>query len=233
MTLPSLIWGSPHWLAGALALLVLAAAVLLWSYARAEARGPVRIACAVLKTLAFSVLAISLLEPLLSGTQPKRGANAFVVLADNSQSLLIRDDDATRTRGERVRDALRGESAWKTRLSQDFDVRNYVFDSHLRAVDNFDSLKFDGVGTALTTSLSGLSKRFRGLPLAGVLLFTDGNRTDLGDIDWSQMPPIYPVVPRAGRRQGRGRERALDHSDKLRIGPRGRPRRRGCGGLRG
>jgi len=199
MTLPSLIWGSPHWLAVVLALLALAALVLLWSYARAEARGPVRIGCAVLKTLAFSALAISLLEPLLTGTQPKRGANAFVILADNSQSLKIRDDDATRTRGERVREALQGESAWKARLGQDFDVRNYVFDSHLRAVDNFDALTFDGVGTALTTSLSALSKRFRGLPLAGVLLFTDGNRTDLGDIEWSQVPPvpIYPVVPRA------------------------------------
>ena len=25
--------------------------------------------------------------------------------------------------------------------------------------------------------------------------FTDGNRTDLGDLDWSGLPPIYPVVP--------------------------------------
>ncbi len=198
MTLPSLIWGSPQWLAAAIGLLALAAVVLLWSYARAEARGPLRIGCTVLKTLAFSALAFSLLEPLLTGTRPRRGANAFVILADNSQSLLIRDDDATRTRGERVREALRGESVWKTRLGQDFDVRNYVFDSHLRAVDNFDSLTFDGTGTALTTSLSALSKRFHGLALAGVLLFTDGNRTDLGEIDWAERPiPIYPVVPPA------------------------------------
>ena len=48
---------------------------------------------------------------------------------------------------------------------------------------------------SLATSLSALSKRFRGLPLAGVLVFTDGNRTDLGDLDWSSLPPVYPVVP--------------------------------------
>ena len=70
-----------------------------------------------------------------------------------------------------------------------------MFDSHLRAVDGFDALTFDGTGTTLATSLSALSQRFRGLPLAGVLLFTDGNRTDAGDVDWSQLPPIYPVVP--------------------------------------
>ena len=38
-----------------------------------------------------------------------------------------------------MRDRLRKESAWKTRLGQDFDVRSYVFDSHLRAVDGFDA----------------------------------------------------------------------------------------------
>src|SRR5208283_2445233 len=82
-----------------------------------------------------------------------------------------------------------------TRLGQEFDVRNYVFDSHLRSVEGFDTLAFDGTGTSLGTSLSALSKRFRGLPLAGVLLFTDGNRTDLGDLDWSSLPRVYPVVP--------------------------------------
>ena len=87
---------------------------------------------------------------------------------------------------------------WRTRLGQDFDVRGYVFDTHLRGVDGFDALTFDGTGTSLTASLGALSKRFRGLPLAGVLLFTDGNRTDVGDVDWSGLPPIYPVVPPSG-----------------------------------
>jgi len=195
MTMPSLIWGSPHWMAGAFALLGLATATILWSYVRAESKRSVRICAAALKVLGFTALAISLIEPLLTGSRPRRGANAFVILADNSQSLLIRDDNTTRTRGEWVRDRLGQESDWKTRLGQDFDVRSYIFDSHLRAVDGFEALTFDGVGTSLTTSLSALSKRFRGLPLAGVLLFTDGNRTDPGDVDWTQLPPIYPVVP--------------------------------------
>jgi uncharacterized membrane protein len=62
-------------------------------------------------------------------------------------------------------------------------------------VDGFNALAFDGNGSALSASLSALSRRFRGLPLAGVLLVTDGNRTDTGDVDWSQLPPIYPVAP--------------------------------------
>ena len=114
----------------------------------------VKIAAATLKALGFTALAISLLDPLLTGTRPRRGANAFVILADNSQSLGIRDDNATGTRGDWLRDVLRQESPWRTRLGQDFDVRGYVFDTHLRAVDGFDALTFDGTGTSLTASLS-------------------------------------------------------------------------------
>ncbi|APW63831.1 glutamine amidotransferase [Paludisphaera borealis] len=195
MTERTLILGAPEWWTAAASLTALAFGLIAWSYARGRAKPAVRIACAALKALAVSALALILLEPLLSGSRPRRGANAFAVVADDSQSLQIRDGGESQTRGDWVRGRLGPDAAWKTRLGQDFDVRNYVFDSHLRAVDGFDALAFDGSGSSLGTSLSALTKRFRGLPLAGVLLFTDGCRTDVGDLDWSSLPPIYPVVP--------------------------------------
>ena len=195
MSLPSLILGSPQWMAVTLGLIGLSAIAILLCYARAAARRPVKIVAVLLKSAGFAALAISLLEPLLTGSRPRRGANAFVILADNSQSLQIRDGQSSGTNGDWMRRMLAGESEWKTRLGQDFDVRSYVFDSHLRAVEGFDGLTFDGASSALTTSLEGLAKRFRGLPLAGVLLFSDGNRTDLGEVDLSSLPPIYTVVP--------------------------------------
>ena len=195
MTTPALVWGSPEWIAGALALWGVSALLLLWSYSRSGASRPVRAACALLKGFGFAALVVALVEPLLSGTRPRRGANAFVVLADNSQSLLIRDESSATTRADWARDRLKKDAPWKTRLSQDFDVRGYAFDTHLRAVDGFEALKFDGTGSSLSSSLSALSRRFRGLPLAGVLIFTDGNRTDVGDVDASTSPPLYPVVP--------------------------------------
>lgn len=195
MTARSLIWGSPEWLTWSALLMLVALAALAWSYGRARTSPRVKVACAVLKALGFAALALSLLEPMLAGARPRRGANAFAVVADNSQSLLIRDDRAEGHRGDWERSLLRKDAPWKTRLAQDFDVRSYLFDSHLRAVDSFDELTFDGPASALSTSLSALSRRFRGLPLAGVLLFTDGNATDVGDVDWSKLPPVYPVVP--------------------------------------
>src|SRR5689334_17076279 len=144
MTARSLIWGSPEWLTWAALLMLAALAALAWSYARARTSPRVRAACAVLKGLGFAALALSLLEPLLTGARPRRGANAFAVVADNSQSLLIRDEGAPANRGEWQRRLLKKEAPWRTRLAQDFDVRSYLFDSHLRAVDSFDELAFDG-----------------------------------------------------------------------------------------
>ena len=182
-----------------------------------------------MKALAVASLAFILLEPLLTSSRPRRGANAFAVLADNSQSLLIHDDNDPQSRGDWVRDRLRQGSPWQARLGQDFDVRNYVFDSYLRSVEDFDALAFDGTGTSLGTSLSALSKRFRGLPLAGVLLFTDGNRTDLGDVGLVVAAAgLSRRARHAGRHSRRRRAGRLHQPDELRVGP-GRPsgRRRG------
>src|SRR5579885_933401 len=196
MKLPSLVWGSPQWFTTIAILAGIAAVLLVWSYARAQGRRGVRLTAATLKAIGFAALLLCLVEPLLTGSKPKRGANAFVVLADNSQSMLIRDGQDGVSRGDWLRSRLgREEAPWRIRLEQDFDVRRYVFDSHLRAVEGFDALAFDGVGSSLSTALQSLAKRFRGLPIAGVLVFTDGALTDVGDIDASQLPPIYPVVP--------------------------------------
>lgn len=208
MTLPSVIFGAPQWWSYAVAVVAVASTLILWSYARARTKASVRVACAVLKALSIGSLAFILVEPLLTHSRPRRGANAFAILADNSQSLLIRDENETKTRGDRVREQLRQGTTWRTRLGQDFDLRDYVFDSHLRSAESFDALAFDGPGTSLGASLSALSRRFRGLPLAGVLVFTDGNRTDLGDIDWTSLPPIYPVVP---AEQGVVRDVGISH----------------------
>ena len=192
----TLIWGSPGSIAGALALLGVSIVVLLWSYGRARARRGVVVACATLKGLAFTGLVLGLLEPLLSGTRPRPGANVFAILADNSMSLVVRDPGDDRSRGDLLRDRLLAESEWRTQLGQEFDVRRYAFDASLRAVDGFDDLTFDGTGSSIGPTLEAIATRFRGLPLAGVLLFTDGNRTDVGPIDGSGLPPVYPVLPR-------------------------------------
>ena len=199
-TASGIIWGSPGWTALALGLFALVLLLLLWTYARVRARRPIKLLAGGLKAVGFAVLIFSLVEPLLTGARPKPGANAFVVLVDNSQSLQVKDANSTKPRADWVRDHVRDDLAWRTRLAQDFDVRPYLFDSHLRGAESLDHLEFDGTDSTLGVSLAALGRRFRGLPLAGVLVVTDGNRTDTGDldIDLAGLPPIYPVVPPSG-----------------------------------
>ena len=73
MTEPTLILGAPEWRSVAAGLAGLGLALIAWSYARSRAKPSVRIACAILKALAFASLAAVLLEPLLSGARPRRG----------------------------------------------------------------------------------------------------------------------------------------------------------------
>src|SRR5207237_3191177 len=61
---------------------------------------------------------------------------------------------------------------------------------------DFSELDFGGRGSALGASLRTALEYWRGQPVAGVLLFTDGNATDIGaDLPaLDGAPPIYPVV---------------------------------------
>jgi uncharacterized membrane protein len=194
MTMPSLVLGSPQWLAVTLALMSVAVIALAWSYTRTGSKASVRICCAILKALGFAALGLCLLEPLLTGLKPRKGANLFLVVGDNSQSLQIRDGGANKSRGDWVREALDDNATWRTQLGREYDVRSYTFDTHLRVVEHFKGMNFEGLSSSLTPSLAALARRYKGLPVAGILLFSDGNDTAPGDLDWSQLPPIYPVL---------------------------------------
>ncbi|TXT16632.1 MAG: membrane protein, partial [Planctomycetota bacterium] len=128
------------------------------------------------------------------------GSNLFLVVADNSCSLQLSDGVGGKARGLVMSERLAEESSWLTRLSQDFDVRRYVFDTNVRPVKTFDELTLEGESSAVHGTLNALTDRFRGQPLAGILLLTDGNGTDFSDVtlDAAKLPPIYPVTIGAG-----------------------------------
>ncbi|HAB15375.1 MAG TPA: hypothetical protein PLX89_23110 [Verrucomicrobiota bacterium] len=85
---------------------------------------------------------------------------------------------------------------WQASLADNFDLRRHQFDARLQSVRDFGELNFEGRSTALGAALNGLKERYRDRPVAGILLFTDGNATDLprGLPDLTGLPPIYPVV---------------------------------------
>ncbi|MDB6165732.1 MAG: hypothetical protein JWQ83_872, partial [Lacunisphaera sp.] len=197
MPLAELTFSGWNWLWPAAAFLVVAVAVLAWSY-RASASQPLRGVCLALKVLGIVALALCLLEPLWLGQRPRPGANLFAVVADNSAGLQIHDHGETGSRGDGLKTLVDPSvSGWQSALSDTFEVRRYLFDARLQATNDFHELAFDGRSTAMGSALKTLAERFQGRPLAGVLMFTDGNATDLpgGTLpDVKGLPPIYPVV---------------------------------------
>jgi uncharacterized membrane protein len=197
MILAEVTLGARHWLGGAALLVVAALVAVAWSYRRGGSRSWLRAVAAVLKGVGVVALAVCLVEPLFTGTRPRPGSNLFLVVADNSRSLQLSDGDGGKARGLVMSERLAEESPWLTRLSQDFDVRRYVFDSNVRPVKSFDELTLEGESSALNGTLNALTERFRDQPVAGILLLTDGNGTDLTDVplDGKQkLPPVYPVA---------------------------------------
>jgi hypothetical protein len=175
------------------ALLGLAAVILVaWSYWRRGRAPAIRVAAGLLKGVGILLLAVCLVDPHLTGTRPRPGSNLFLVVADNSASLTLSDRGSRQSRGQVLRERLAEKSPWLARLGQDFDLRRYVFDSALHPVKTFDELTLDGEASAMTSSLAALANRFRGQPVAGILLLTDGNATDLaqGHDDWKALPPV-------------------------------------------
>lgn len=195
--LASLLISGREWLLPMAIFLAVALGLVIWAYHRESAHPALRAACAGLKLLGLLTLAACVLEPLWSGQRARPGANLFVVLADNSQGMQIKDKGATQSRGEFLHRLLTENSAaWPGKLEENFQVRRYYFDSRLQSTRDFSEMSFNGRSTSLGSALHNIAERYQGQPLSGVLLLTDGNATDLpnGKLNAAGLPPVYPVV---------------------------------------
>lgn len=194
----SIILGDRAWLWPAAAAILVAIAIVAAVYARTNWPLARRVLAASLKIAGLALVSICLTEPLWSGTRIKPGENLFLVLVDNSSSLTIADSAGAPPRGEQIRQLLSPEQigGWRAALEQQFDVRRYTFGTRLETVDGFEQLSFDQPASRWTAAADMLSERFSDRPVAGILLFTDGNFTDQlpSPTELAGLPPVYPVV---------------------------------------
>src|SRR2546425_11576475 len=180
MLVATLVISGREWLWPLAAFLAVALLALALAYRRAAAGGAIRGVCIFLKGLGLLTLAACLLEPLWSGERAKPGSNLFLILADNSEGMQIKDRGETRSRGELLHAMLTADKAdWRAKLDENFQVRRYLFDVRLQSTKDYSELSFDGRATAMGAALRTIADRYRGQPAAGVLVLTDGNATDL------------------------------------------------------
>src|SRR5881396_1352869 len=197
MLVATLVISGREWLWPLATFLAVTLLALAWAYRSAAARGTIRGVCIFLKALGLLMLAACLLEPLWSGERARPGANLFLVLADNSEGMQIKDRGETRSRGELLHAMLTADKAdWRAKLDENYQVRRYLFDARLQSTKDYSDLTFDGRATAIGSALRTVADRYRGQPVAGMLILTDGNATDLpdGKLAAAGLPPVYPVV---------------------------------------
>jgi uncharacterized membrane protein len=193
--LAALVFARSAWLVPIAILAAVAAVLLVVQYRSLRRESPAWVAVGVAKWIALVLLALCLAEPLWSSQRARPGANLFLLVADNSQSLTLTDSGETQTRGEALRKLLTNDNApWHVRLEQDFEVRRYQYDGAVQFVTDYNRLDFAGDRSELGGALASLRDRLKGRPVAGILLFTDGNATDeIRPADWADLPPVYPV----------------------------------------
>ncbi len=166
-------FAAPEWTIPAAILLIAVLATGIVSYAKRGWNAATLVGL-LLRTIATVCLCFCLLQPMHRRELPRPGANVMAVVVDSSLSMTIKPTGETLSRFGRIKQLLPADTAWQTRLAQDFDVRRYTFDSQLKSTDDFSSLQPTGTVSNLQSVLETLSKRFQNRPVAGVMLFTDG-----------------------------------------------------------
>ena len=136
-----------------------------------------------LRLAALGVLLICLLRPTLVLKAAVPQQNFLGVLVDDSRSMAIADRGG-QPRSAFVEGQLGGPDAPLLRaLSKKFVVRFFSFSSASERVASAADLKFQGTATRLGQALDRARDELAGLPLAGLVMVTDGADTSDAALD--------------------------------------------------
>ena len=180
-------WGLSRPLLLAVAAAVALAIVALLTYRGLSTvdRPRDRAVLVALRLAALVVLLFCLVRPtlILKAAVPQQ--NFLGVLLDDSRSMAIADRDG-QPRSAFVQEQLGGANAkLLSALSQRFVVRFFRFSSSSDRVGSAADLKFAGTATRLGQALDRARDELAGLPLAGLVMVSDGADTSDAAIDES------------------------------------------------
>lgn len=172
-----------------LALIAVAlAAAIAWTLRCGVRSTPRAVLLGAVRGLALAGLLAILLQPQRRHDQVTALRPQLAVLVDDSVSMTDTVDESQPRRSERAREFLDSPALKVAR--EDFDVRLFAFDKTLREQTGpAAAFSFAGERSDLVGALVQVQERFRGQPLAGVLLVSDGLNTADG---------AAPPVVRAG-----------------------------------
>ena len=179
----------PWWI---LAPVIAGAAALAWhAYRRFSAPPSRRLVLTAFRFVTLMALVILLMRPVVHHSTVDGRDVVVPILVDTSRSMAIDDAEGGR-RIDRARDFITSELL--PAVGGAFQVEVLSFGETL-AASSPGGLSATARRSDLGSALAGIQERYRGRPLAGVILISDGADTgggkDAGAIA-ATLPPIFP-----------------------------------------
>ena len=161
----------------AAAAVAVAAALTILAYRKGHGRAGQRITLAAIRLAILAIILVCMFRPLLVVRAAVPQQNFLGVLLDDSRSMQIADVD-----GQPRASFVKGEFGANDRgllkaLSDRFTVRTFRFSSAATRTTQESDLTFGGSQSRLGAALSGVRQELAGLPVAGLVMVSDGADT--------------------------------------------------------
>jgi uncharacterized membrane protein len=185
---------SPVYLAAAVAAAVALVTVLTYRTAPGDASLPDRAVLIALRLCLVAVVLFCLFRPVLILRASVPQQNFLGILLDDSRSMRVADENG-KSRSEFVNSTFGPDSAVMKALSSRYAIRYFRFSSSADRVSGPRDLSFNGTQTKLSEALVRAKEEFSGLPLAGLVMVTDGADTQESSIQESLLGLRAAQVP--------------------------------------
>jgi len=154
-----------------------AVGLTLVAYRSGRGRTRDRVALAAIRIAILALILVCLFRPLLVVKAAVAQQNFLGVLLDDSRSMQIADHNG-QARSSFITEQLTGpNAALLAALSERFTVRTFRFSAAPARTTEPGDLTFGGSQTRLGAALSGVRQELAGLPVAGLVMVSDGADT--------------------------------------------------------
>ena len=172
----------------------------LWTYRQVAALAARdRMALIGIRVAIFLICLFSILRPMMLLKVAVPQQNFVGIVIDDSSSMQVADYK-DKPRHTFITDELaRTDSAVLTQLAKRFQLRVFRFSSSAERLQNTGDLTFKGTATRLGDALDRARAELSGLPVAGLIVATDGSDNAERTIDSTitglkaQNIPVFPI----------------------------------------
>ena len=179
---------------------------MLWTYRQlAAVRSRDRAVLIGVRIALVAIVLFALLQPMLLLKVAVPQQNFVGVLLDDSRSMQVADHNGG-PRSDFINEQLgRADAPLLTELGKRFQLRVFRFSSSAERLQSTGDLTFEGTGTRMGEALDRARDELSGLPVAGLVLVSDGADNSETTLDESiaglksQAMPVFAVgVGRSG-----------------------------------